>query len=49
MLEQIDRIPKIGDHFVAEGLEVRVISVDHRRVMEIEVRAVEPSIEDDDK
>ena len=49
VLEQIDRIPKIGDHFVAEGLEVRVISVDHRRVMEIEVRAVEPSIEDDDK
>ena len=49
VLEQIDRIPKIGDHFVAEGLEVRVISVDHRRVMEIEVRAVEPSIEGDDK
>lgn len=49
VLEQIDRIPKIGDHFVAEGLEVRVISVDHRRVMEIEVRAVEPSIEDGDK
>ena len=38
VLEQIDRIPKVGDHFVAEGLDVTVTEVDNRRVMEIRVQ-----------
>lgn len=38
VLEQIDRIPKQGDHFIAEGLEVTVTAVDNRRVMEINVK-----------
>ena len=41
VLEQIDRIPKVGDHFIAENIEVRVISVAHRRVMEIEARLLD--------
>ena len=40
VLEQIDRIPKQGDHFIAEGLEVTVTAVDNRRVMEINVKPV---------
>ncbi|MDO4281640.1 MAG: hemolysin family protein [Peptococcaceae bacterium] len=49
VLEQIDRIPKVGDHFTAEGLEVRVTKVDHRRVMEICVRPLPPAEDEDDE
>ena len=42
VLEQIDRIPKAGDHFTAEGLDVSVTAVDNRRVMEICVKPVPP-------
>lgn len=40
VLEQIDRIPKQGDHFQAEGLDVTVTAVDNRRVMEISVKPI---------
>ena len=50
VLEQIDRIPKQGDHFIAEGLEVTVTAVDNRRVMEITVKPVpQEKAESDDE
>ena len=41
VMEQIDRIPREGDHFVYENLDVTVTRVDHRRVLEIRVRLLE--------
>ena len=50
VLEQIDRSPKQGDHFIAEGLEVTVTAVDNRRVMEINVKPVpQEKAESDDE
>lgn len=37
VMEQIGRIPEEGDNFIADGLDVTVTKVDHRRVMEIKV------------
>ena len=37
VMEQIGRVPQEGDRFQAEGLDVTVTKVDHRRVMEIRV------------
>jgi putative hemolysin len=37
VMEQVGRVPVEGDHFVAEGLDVTVIKVLHRRVLEIRV------------
>ena len=37
VMEQIGRIPEPGDRFTADGLDVTVIKVDHRRVLEIRV------------
>ena len=37
VLEQVGRVPEPGDHFVAEGLDVTVTKVEHRRVLEIRV------------
>ena len=37
VMEQIGRIPVEGDHFQADGLDVTVTKVDHRRVLEIKV------------
>lgn len=48
VLEQIDRIPKQGDHFIAEGLEVTVTAVDNRRVMEINVKPAPQKKEESD-
>lgn len=36
-MEQVGRVPEAGDHFVADGLDVTVTKVDHRRVLEIKV------------
>ena len=41
VLEQVGRVPEEGDHFEAEGLDVTVTKVDHRRVMEIRVHVLE--------
>ena len=35
VMEQVGRVPEAGDHFVADGLDVTVTNVDHRRVLEI--------------
>ena len=37
VMEQIGRVPEEGDRFTADGLDVTVTRVDHRRVMEIRV------------
>ncbi|RHR10570.1 HlyC/CorC family transporter [Pseudoflavonifractor sp. AF19-9AC] len=41
VMEQVGRVPEEGDHFQAEGLDVTVTKVEHRRVMEIQVRVME--------
>ena len=41
VMEQVGRVPEEGDSFTAEGLEVTVTQVEHRRALEIQVRVVE--------
>ena len=41
VMEQVGRVPEEGDHFQAEGLDVTVTQVEHRRVLEIRVRVME--------
>ena len=41
VMEQVGRVPEEGDHFQAEGLDVTVTKVEHRRVLEIQVRTLE--------
>jgi CBS domain containing-hemolysin-like protein len=43
VMEQVGRVPEEGDHFRAEGLDVAVTRVEHRRVLEIQVRVMSPS------
>ncbi len=38
VIDQLGRLPKVGDQFVADGLEVQVTRVEQRRVAEIRVR-----------
>ncbi|MEM5779561.1 MAG: hemolysin family protein [Lawsonibacter sp.] len=40
VMEQVGRVPEEGDHFQAEGLDVTVTRVEHRRVLEIRVRVI---------
>ena len=40
VMEEIGRVPDVGDRFRADGLEVCVTRVEHRRVMEIRVRCL---------
>ncbi|MEA4955057.1 MAG: hemolysin family protein [Pseudoflavonifractor sp.] len=37
VMEQIGRVPEEGDRFQADGLDVTVTKVDHRRILEIKV------------
>jgi len=37
VMEQIGRVPEVGDRFQSDGLDVTVTQVDHRRVLEIQV------------
>ena len=46
VMEQVGRVPEVGDHFQAEGLDVTVTRVEHRRVLEIQVRAQEETEEE---
>ena len=43
VLEQVGRVPEPGDHFQAEGLDVTVTKVEHRRVLEVQIRMLEES------
>ena len=45
VMEQVGRVPEEGDHFQAEGLDVTVTRVEHRRVLEIRVRVMEDETE----
>ncbi len=47
VMEQIGRIPEEGDRFQADGLDVTVTQVDHRRVLEIQVVVLPEPGEDD--
>ena len=40
VMEQVGRVPEEGDHFQAEGLDVTVTRVEHRRVLEIRVEVL---------
>ena len=37
VIDELGRLPQVGDHFQVEGLDVTVTQVDHRRVLEIRV------------
>ena len=41
VMEQVGRVPEEGDRFQAEGLDVTVTRVEHRRALEIQVRVLE--------
>ena len=41
VLEQVGRVPESGDHFRAEGLDVTVTRVEHRRVLEVQIRVLD--------
>ena len=41
VMEQVGRVPEVGDTFTAEGLDVTVTRVEHRRVLEIRARTME--------
>ncbi len=43
VMEEIGRVPEVGDRFVSDGLDVTVTRVDHRRILEI--RVIPPSME----
>ena len=49
VMEEIGRVPDVGDRFQADGLEVCVTRVEHRRVMEIRVRPLPPEREEPEK
>ena len=40
VMEQVGRVPEEGDHFQAEGLDVTVTKVEHRRVLEVRVQVL---------
>ena len=41
VMEEIGRVPDVGDRFQADGLDVCVTRVEHRRVLEIRVKPLE--------
>ena len=47
VLEQLERVPEVGDHFVWENLDVTVTRAEHHRVLEIQV-VVLPEQEEED-
>lgn len=49
VMEEIGRVPDVGDRFQADGLDVCVTRVEHRRVMEIRVRPLPPEKEEREK
>ena len=40
VMEEVGKVPEVGDHFQSEGLDVTVSKVEHRRVLEIQVRVL---------
>lgn len=48
VIEQVGRIPDLGDTFQSDGLAVTVTQVDQRRVLEIRVEVLPPEEEEDE-
>lgn len=48
-MEQLGRIPKPGDSFSFDGLSFTVLSVDSRRVTEVEIKRLPPVEEEEEK
>ena len=46
VLEQMGRIPDVGDHFTWQNLDVTVTNVEHHRVLEILVKKIPQEIEE---
>ena len=40
VMEEVGKVPEVGDHFQSEGLDVTVTKVEHRRVLEFQVRVL---------
>ena len=49
VMEQLGRIPKPGDSFNFDGLSFTVLSVDSRRVAEVEIKKLPPVEEEEEK
>lgn len=49
VMEQLGRIPKPGDSFSFDGLSFTVLSVDSRRVAEVEIKKLPPVEEEEEK
>ena len=47
VMEKVGKIPQVGDAFHADGLDVTVTQVDHRRVLEIRVVVAPDDTEED--
>ena len=47
VLEQLSRLPKTGDHFQAEGLDVVITRIERRRVVEVQVRSLAKQTDED--
>ncbi len=47
VMEEVGRVPEVGDHFVSLGLDVTVTKVENRRVLEITVRVLDSETEDE--
>ena len=48
VMEEVGRVPEVGDHFVYEDLDVTGTEVDHRRVLEIRVVVLPQKKEEQD-
>lgn len=46
VMSEVGRVPVAGDHFVYENLDVTVTKIQHRRVLEIQVRLLPPEAAD---
>jgi CBS domain containing-hemolysin-like protein len=49
VMENLEKIPEIGDEFEAEGLRVRVTKADDKRVLEVYAERLEEAEEDEGK
>ncbi|MFI3252753.1 MAG: hemolysin family protein [Eubacteriales bacterium] len=49
VMEEVGRVPEVGDHFVSLGLDVTVTNVENRRVLEISIYVLEEESEETKK
>ena len=49
VMEQVGRIPVVGDTFISDGLDVTVTDTDSKRVLEIHVKLAPPEKDDEDE